>query len=875
MFQVAIKGVWARKLRLLLTSIAVVLGVGFVSGAFFLTDSLRSSFETIFTEAASGIDVQVQTTEYKELAKKQATSGQAAVPIDLARVGVPPSVIEEIQQVDGVKRVVGSIFEIGAQPLDQQGDPISTGGAPAFAANWVPDAADIGALRIAKGSAPGPDEVMLDSVTMDRGKFDIGDKVTIVVQGGRKTESFTISGIAKFGESGSLNGASITVFETKRLQDLLDMGDRFSAVDAEAEAGVTQERLKARVRQQLGAEYDVITGAEFTQEQTDSIDTGFLNILQNVILGFAAVAVFVGAFTIFNTFTILVGQRTREFGLLRAIGAARRQILGIVILEAIVLGLVASTIGILAGYGVAALLRALINGFAGGGIPEAAFPLRSRTIIAAYSVGIIVTLVASLLPAWRASRLSPLEALRSNSAQAGRGWKAPAVGTLLLIIGGLLVASGFRAGDDATTSTILSLIGGGFGVAIIGIALLSRIFIVPVTRLLSQALGRGTTGEMATRNVLRNRARSASTSSALMIGLALASLVLVFSASLGKTVDRQIDEVLGADITIYNSSLMNTGAGVIEQDTVDEIERTKGVDSLATQRFGSTVFGTEFRANADLLTLSALDADSLSEDGMVELAMVKGTSDPGDGVLVNEEFAKEHRLAVGDRAEFAFPTDTSRKLGVRGIFEENDLVGAPVVTSIETFDAVEPTQLRAAGFVYVDVDERTKPRVVVDRITKRLGKDGKFLEVLDSEALRKVFTDQLNPILGLVLGMLSLSLVIALFGIGNTLALNVFERTREIGLMRAVGGTQTQVRRMIRVESVLVALFGAVVGVAVGLAAGRALIGALADDGFVFAVNPVSIILVLLGGFVAGLIASVLPARRAAKTDVLAAIAAE
>ncbi|MBC7462124.1 MAG: ABC transporter permease, partial [Thermoleophilia bacterium] len=492
MFQVAIKGVWARKLRLLLTSVAVVLGVGFVSGAFFLTDSLRNSFETIFTDAAQGVDVQVETIEHKQLAKKQASGGQAAVPIDLGRVGVPPSVIDQIRQIDGVDQVVGTIFEIGvAQPLDKQGAPIKTN--TYLTANWIPAAADIGALNITAGSAPGPDEVMLDESTMSREKLKVGDVIAVAVQGGRKRSEFAISGSVRFGASGNLNGAVMTVFETKRLQNLLDMGDRFSAVDAQAGRGLTQERLKARIRQQLGSQYDVITGAEFTQQQTDSIDTGFLDILQNVILGFAAVAVFVGAFTIFNTFTILVGQRTREFGLLRAIGAGRRQVLGIVMLEAIVLGVIASTVGILAGYGVASLLRALINGLAGGGIPDGAFPLRSRTIIAAYSVGIVVTLVASLLPAWRASRLSPLEALRSNSAQSGRGWKAPAVGVLLLIIGGLLVISGFRAESSVKTSTILSLIGGGFGVAIIGIALLSRIFIVPVTRALATVLGRGTT----------------------------------------------------------------------------------------------------------------------------------------------------------------------------------------------------------------------------------------------------------------------------------------------------------------------------------------------------------------------------------------------
>ncbi|MCW2923742.1 MAG: hypothetical protein JWM98_1146, partial [Thermoleophilia bacterium] len=577
MLNVAWKGVLARKLRLVLTSVAVVLGVGMVSGAFFLTDSLRSSFDTLFTEAAQGIDVQVQGTEYKRLVQEQLKNGPASVPIDLAKVGAEPELADRIKDVSGVKAVAGSVFELGAQPLDKHGKPIGGGGAPTFAANWVPEATDIGALRITKGRAPKADEVMLDEVTLKRGKYHVGDKVRVLIQGGRKSDTFRISGAVRFGSSGNLNGASITVFQTARVQQLLDMGDRFTAIEVQARSGVTQETLKRRIKQRLGADYDVITGEEFTQEQTDSIDTSFLSTLQSFILGFAAVAVFVGAFVIFNTFTILVGQRTREFGLLRAIGAGRRQIMGIVAIEAFVTGLVASTLGIVTGFGLANLLRAIINHASGGGFPDGPFTLAPRTVIASYAVGLVVTMVACIVPAWRASRLSPLEALRTNSALAGRGWKAPAVGTVMLLVGGGLVGLGFSAGDDASVSHVLSSIGGGFAIAIIGIALLSRIFIVPVTKVFALVLGHGTAGRLATGNVLRNRARSATTASALMIGLALASLVLVFYASLQATIDHQIDEVLGADITVFNTTTLSSGIGTVEQSTVDEMRRTKGV----------------------------------------------------------------------------------------------------------------------------------------------------------------------------------------------------------------------------------------------------------------------------------------------------------
>jgi putative ABC transport system permease protein len=872
MLRVAWKGVLARKLRLILTSIAVVLGVGFVAGAFFLTDSMRASFDTLFTEAAQGIDVQVQTTALKQLVEEQQSKGPGAVPIDLAKVGTPPTIITRIKELPGAKRVVGSIFEFGAQPLDKHGDPISTGGAPSFAANWDEAGADVGALRIVKGHAPAPDEVLLDATTMERGKFHVGDKVRVLIQGGRKTDTFKLAGVVKFGKSNSLNGASITVFETHRLQGLLDMGDNFTAVDVQAKDGVTQATLKRQVKLALGAKYDVITGEEFTQEQSDAIDNAFLNVLQNVILGFAAVAVFVGAFTIFNTFTILVGQRTREFGLLRAIGASRRQVLGIVMLEAILTGIVASTLGILAGYGVAALLRALINSFADAGIPTDPFPLHTRTVLVSYAVGVIITLVASTLPAWRASRLSPLEALRTNSAQAGRGWRSPAFGALLCLVGGALVVRGFSV-HHASTTTVLSNIGGGFAVAIIGIALLSRLFIVPVTRVLAIAFGRGTTGRLATRNVLRNRARSATTASALMIGLALASLVLVFHASLQSTVNHQIDEVLNADIFVFNSTALQSGVGVVKQDTVDRIAKVKGVAKYADQRVGSASAGSKFKPSGDLQTFTAFNAGTLDKGGIVELEMKSGKADPGSGLLVDSDFAKKQHWKTGQVVQLAFSGDITRKLKIHGIFKPNDIVGASLIASPRTFDAVQPPQQRAPAGVFVRVDRGVAPSTVVKRIKKTLGKDASFLEIQDTEALRQTFNKQLAPILGLVLGMLSLSLIIALFGIGNTLALNVFERTREIGLVRAVGGTRWQLRWMIVLEAVMVALFGAIIGVLVGVGAGRALIAALKGDGFVWGINYGPLVGVLVAGFVAGVLAALLPARRAAKTDVLEAIA--
>lgn len=871
MWRVAFKGLMSRKFRLLLTSIAVVLGVGFVSGAYFLTDSMRASFEDIFTEASADIDVHIQSREYKELTEQQATAAPGTITIDLARVGVSPEVIEQTKDLPGVDRAVGSIFEVGAQVLDKDGKPIGQG-APSFGANWNEDAADVGALKLVKGTAPERDQVLLDAALMDTGDFEVGDDVRVLTQAGRNVEEFEISGVVRFGESDGLNGASITVFETSRLQELFDMGDRFSSVALKGEPGTSQEALKREAQRAIGNEYEAITGAEFTNEQTEAIDSGFLSIFQNVILGFAAVAVFVGAFTIFNTFSILVGQRTREIGLLRAIGAGRSQVLWMVVLEALVTGIVASTLGIVAGYGIATALREVL-GAIGFELPGNTFPLKTRTVVASYAVGVLVTLVASVIPAWRASRLSPLEALRANPARAGRGWIAPTAGTIMLLIGGALVYSGF-SNENASVQETLSLIGGGFAIAIIGISLLSRIFILPVTMLLAPVLALGTAGKLARGNVLRNRARSATTASALMIGLALAALVLVFQASLEKTVDAEIDRTLGADISLYNAAVMSSGSGYIDEDDMERIADVDGVERVGRQFYGGASVGDEFDAkNSKIIT--AFDDGTLGKDGAVRIVLVDGTDDVGDGILLDEDFAKDEKVGVGDEIELGFSTDQSRSFRVEGIFEPNQFVASPMILSLDAFNETQTKAVQATAWGFVTVADGEKGNVVANRIEKSLGKDGAYIEVRDTEEFRQLFRDQLAPILGIVFGMLSLSLIIALFGIANTLALNVFERTREIGLLRAVGATQRQMRRMIRAEAVLVAVFGAIVGVLVGLVAGWALISALEDEGFVFGVGWVPVVIILLLGLGAGVLAAVFPARRAAKLNVLEAIATE
>ena len=873
MLLVSIKGILARKLRLLLTSVAIVLGVGFVSGSYFLTDAMRGSFDDIFEQSTAKIDVEVRTEQYIQL--RTAQDEGVLVPIDLSKVGVAPEVIERIRQVDGVKQAEGTIFEYGAQPLGKNGKPISEFGPPSFAVGWSEAAKDLTVLKITDGRAPKRGEIVLDEVAFDKSGYELGDDVKVLIQGGRTTETFTLVGTVKFGSRGNLNGASITMFEPAQLQDLLDMGDRFSAADVLGDGDVSQGELRDRIAKELGDDFRVVTGPELATEQSEAIDQSFLKYLEYVILGFAFVAVFVGAFTIFNTFTILVGQRTREFGLLRILGARRPQIIGIVALEALVVGLVASTIGIVVGYGIAALLRVLLNAF-GFELPNDAFPIKPRTIVTSYVVGVVVTLVASVVPAWRASRLSPLEALRTTTTSHDRGWKVPAAGAVLFIVGAVLVVRGLNPADGTSTETVLTSLGAGFLVLIIGLAMLSRMFIAPVTRALGTVFARGRTGRLALGNVLRNRGRAATTSSALMIGLALASLVLVFYASLQATVDDQIERSYGADVSAYNNTFGGSSP-TISDATVEKMRKVDGVAELAVQYYGSVVVGPKFdleKEKPEPYVAYSEGAVGVGE-GLVRAKLVDGEIDPGDDVVVSDEFAEEHDLEVGDDVKLSFPVARTRALEVRGIYEASEIIGAGMLVSPATFRETQPAAAHGAAFVAIDVEDGTKPSTVVKRIDTAIGDDSKFIEVLDTEGLKDFFRKQLQPIVGMVFALLSLSVIIALFGISNTLALNVFERTREIGLLRAVGGTRRQLRRVIRAESILVALFGAIVGVLVGVGAGAALISALSDEGFVFGISPVAVLAVLIGGFVAGVLAAVLPARRAARTNVLEAISHE
>jgi putative ABC transport system permease protein len=877
MLRVAIAGVMARKLRLLLTSFAVVLGVGFVASAFFLTDSMTGAFEEIFSETSERVDVEVQTTAYREFIEASSRGQGAFVGNDLNETGMSDADIEEIRGVDGVESAYGSIFEFGAQLLDEDGEPIgATTGAPAFAVGYNERAADLTGVEFVRGRAPqGAEQIAIDEVTARKNDLTTGDDVSIVAQGGREVRAFTIAGVATLPGIDSFGGATVSIFDEPTVQELLAAPGRYTIVDVKAESGVTPEELSDRVGEALGDDYLSQTASEYATQSTEDNEDGFISFFRTFILVFAGISVFVGAFTIFNTFSILVGQRTREFGMLRAIGASRRGVMGIVTIEAVVLGFVSSVIGIAAGYGIANLLRWVFNDVLDFGLPTSTMQLTGEILFWSFLVGVLVTLIASLVPAWRAARLAPLEALRL-SAQARRGgWKSTVVGGIFVAAGVVLVALGLNPPDDASTTSIMVNVGGGAALVIVGVSMLARYMVGPVTRVLAPVFARGTTGRIAAGNVLRNRSRSAATAIALMIGLALATLVLVIYSSFNRTIDHEIDTSVGSDVLITNP-LFSSGPPTVADEFVDAARETDGVADVFTVYSGASTVGDEY-SQGDSRTIGSASEGALEEDGALTLDVVDGAGEASNnGVLLVEGFANEEDLELGDELELAFQDGTTRTFDVEGIYESNAfMTGISLLVSRDTFEATQPPAVQAASAVFITTDEDVSSKTVVKRIEESIGKQGAFLDVVDNEGLRDTAKESLRPLIGFIFAMLSLSLVIALFGIANTLALNVFERTREIGLLRAVGSTRRQLRRMIRIESVLVAVFGAIVGTVLGIAGGAALIQALESEGFLFALDPVLVVAVLVAGIVAGVFASILPARRAAKMDVLEAIATE
>ena len=844
MWRTTYRNLMAHKLRLAMSGLAIVLGVAFVVGTLIFTDTLSRTFNDLFRSTAADVNVS------RSAAFDQGLDGSAPGPASY----VPATLVDEIASVEGVAAVEGNVQAEGVYVLDADGEVVDTGGAPGLGISWDTEESLSPTTLIEGRAAAGPGEVMIDTNTAEETGHRVGDTITVLTPGPRIEAELV--GTFRFGDEGGLAGATLTAFETATAQELLTAPGQFTGIAVAAADGVDADELADRVTAAVGSDYEVKTATE----QADEFAADFSEALQFInvfLLVFAGIALFVGTFIILNTFSMLVAQRTRELALLRALGASRGQVTRSVLTEALVMGVVGSTLGLAAGYGVAAGLRALFGSF--GLTLDGSLVFATDTVLWGYAIGVLVTLVAAYVPARRAARTPPVAAMRDDVVTVQRGLRRrTVVGTVLAVVGVLGLVGGTLAEDGGTGA---SLVGLGALALILGATALSPVLAGPFLRSVGAVLPRlfGTTGRLAQENAVRNPRRTAATASALMIGLALVSAFSVIGASTNKSIDALIAGSVRAEFVVSSA----VGAP-FSPDVQTELADVDGVDAVMPMRWGQA------QLDGETTFLTAVDPAGL--DRSIELTFASGSADGlGAGGLVADEATADSRgWAVGDSLEVLTIDGRQLDLVLSGVFEANQVVGSTVVSLDTLTDTGAPALDR---FLYVDLADGVATADVRPALEDVLSAYP-VVDLKDRTEFQDEQKGQIDQLLLLINAMLVLSVVIAALGIVNTLAMSVLERTREVGLLRAVGLSRSQLRRMIRLEAVVISLYGAVLGVVLGTLFGVALSRSLADQGISELAVPVPRMLVfLLVAAVIGVLAAVFPARRAARLQVLDAIA--
>jgi len=856
MFGLALRGLASRKLRAALTALAIMLGVAMVAGTFMLKASVDKAFDDIFAEANAGIDVTIQPTSAFETGFDLPESGAV----------LPRSLVGKVAAVDGVEKAAGGISDsTSIAILDENGDRIGPpgGGPPQIAASIEPE--PFNPFTWIEGSAPSsPDEVGIDSITADEEGWQVGQKVTI--SGVRGTRDYTLSGIGRFGSGVPLGGASFALFTLPEAQAVTGKQGELDNIDVQAADGVTPDELAARLNRVLPNDAEAKTGAEDAAQQSADIKDGF-GFLTTFLLVFAGISVFVGAFLIFNTFSITVAQRTREFGMLRTLGASSRQILATVFAEALMLGIVASVLGIVAGLGFVELVTGAFKAV-GFELPQSGIVLSADAVVVPLIVGIASTLGSSIVPAIRATRVTPLEALRDE----GRDTEAPSrrrVWTARALV--LLGIAALAAGLFATSSfgSALPVLGIGLILLFIGIAMLAGTLVTPLASFVGRPIERlrGVTGRLARENTLRNPSRTATTSAALMIGVALVVFAAVFAASATKSVGDALDQTFAGDLIVANTD----GFSPISPDVARQVAKVDGVETV------SPLSGAP--AEVELSTwkqelIAGLDPQTLTK--VAKLDWVDGddatfTGLGPDQAIVESKWADDNGVAVGDTITLKSVIGEEVPVTVEGSIRDRvqllvSSVALPIETVRRQFDARQDFA-DLVGFA-----AGADPGATKDRVDRLLADRFPQAEARDQQQFKQEQEDGINQLLALIYVLLALSVIVSLFGVVNTLVLTIYERTREIGMLRAIGASKSQIRRMIRYESLITAMIGALIGAVVGLGIAIAAVEALKDQGLVLGVPIVGVIVVLVASGIAGILAGVWPARRAAGIEVMEAL---
>ncbi|WP_328497783.1 FtsX-like permease family protein [Streptomyces sp. NBC_00414] len=855
MLKATLRSFLAHKGRLLLSALAVVLSVAFVAGSLIFSDTVSRTFDRLF--ASTSADV---TVSPKEDLESQIPSGAVET--------VPTTLLDRIAKVDGVALARPDVSVENVTVVDKDNESVGpTTGAPTIAADWY--VTDRSPVELTSGHAPrGPGEALLDADTADEKHVDIGDPLTVIAQPG----SFKVQvvGIATF-KTTNPGAALVFLDPAVAPEKLLGRGGVATSIQVDADQGVTDAQLKRRIATELGSgRYELETADEQAESAASQLG-GFLDVIKYVMLGFAGIAVLVGVFLIVNTFSMLIAQRTRELGLLRALGADRRQVRRSVLTEAILLGLVGSTLGLAAGIGLAFGLIKLMGVF-GMNLKTTEMVIGWGTPVAAYVVGVGVTFVAAYLPARRAATVSPMAALAdAEIAGVGRPLRVRAV--VGSIVGALGAAALVGCVTATETSSAASLLGLGVVLTLIATVIAGPLLVRPVIRVLGGFFPAlfGSVGRMSQRNALRNPRRTGATAAALMVGLALVGGMSVASASMTKSFDEQIDKTLGADFVVQNANFMP-----FPQEITEKVEATEGAGLVVRQRFAPVAVRLPDGDRVET-TAAGYDPD-LDEVARITYAEGNTAAALADGsIAMDAGFAEDHGVRLGSTIPVEFPAGRKTELKVAALTDQDAAEGfgtqGGLFLGFATVEKFVPGGQDSA--LYVNAASGASDKTLRASLDKTLDPYPQ-VQVRDLADYKKLIHDQIAVLLYLVYALLGLAIVIAVLGVVNTLALSVVERTREIGLLRAIGLARRQLRRMIRLESVVIAVFGAVLGLALGLVWGVCVQQVLALQGMTaFAIPWTTLVAVVVGSAVVGIVAALLPALRASRMNVLAAIAHE
>jgi putative ABC transport system permease protein len=852
MWRITLHGVVAHRLRYALTALSVLLGVAFIAGTFVLTDTMNSTFNNLWTQIYQGTAAVVRATQPFNPGSNWTNERQL----------IDSSLASTVARVPGVQAVALDI-EGYAQLVGKNGKPIgmASNGPPTLGVAWT-DVTALNPLRLLPGGQPprGPGQVVIDKHSADAGGFTVGDKVRVLTKQG--SGMYTITGIAMWGSADSPLGATITAFDPVTAAKVLGQPGKANNIYAEAAPGVSQDTLVTRIQDAIHTPgVEVVSGASITQEGQQTLRQS-LSIIGDFLLAFGFIALFVGAFVIFNTFAIVVAQRQRELALLRAVGASRRQVLAAVLGESLIIGLLASVGGVIAGIGLAGLLKAGLSTL-GFDLPTSGLVVSPRTVIFGLVAGTLLTAASAIVPARRAATIPPVAALQDAAAEPRQPSLRRSARRLIMAALGVVVLG---IGLFGHTSFNVPLVGIGAVMVFIGVAVLSRFAVRPVCRVLGAPLAySGTTGTLGERSAVRNPSRTSATAAALMVGVALVSMTTIMASSVKASANSVINSALRADFVV-GSGTQAGGASGLSPDLERSLAALPQVSAVAGIRSGVV------KVSGNVTPVVATDPARAAQ--LFDMGVTQGdlaTMTP-TGIGVSTQVASSQHLHLGSTVTVTYPTTGTKNYTVQVIYTVRDL-GGDYILPLAAGQANFPSSLDIAIFVKLAPGVTANAaRPAIDRVLAAYPN----ATLQDQAQYAASYTKSVDTLLNLVYGLLALSVLIALIGIANTLALSIYERTRELGLLRAVGATRGQLRSMVRAEALVISAFGALEGLVLGALFGWAIVAAMRSSGVTQLVFPVpQLLVVAVVAALAGLLAAIAPSSRAAKLNILQAVTTE